>query len=184
VTDLVLDPGKSNLRIRTFAEGLFAKLAHDLELRCTQLEGKASRQGDDLSTGKAELDVPLGGIDVAGTLKGEVVDDRGLSPSDRADCLAKMRKDVFQAGPSESVHVEVVLENGSARVKVVPPNGSSVERTMRPTLTDEGGGRVRVKGALDVSLKAIGSGVVKGPMNAFRVKDRVEILFDVTFQPA
>lgn len=184
MADLLLDPAKSRVRIRTFAEGFFAKLAHDLELTCAKLEGRASRNDDSLTMGTATVDVPVGGIEVAGILKGDSVDERGLSPSDRDDCLSKMRKDVFQSGASATVRVHIVLDGGSARVKIVPPNGRSVERTMRPTVSDEGEGRVRVKGALDVSLASIGSATVKGPMNAFRVKDRVEILFDVMFYPA
>jgi hypothetical protein len=178
VPDLLLDPAKSRIRIRTFAEGLFAKLAHDLELTCTRLEGKASP-----NERTATVEVAIGGIDVAGVLKGDAVDERGLSAADRADCLEKMRKDVFQSGPSATVRVEAAMAGDSARVRIVPPNGRAIERNMRPTVTDEEG-RVRVKGALDVSLAAIGSATVKGPMNAFRVKDRVEILFDVTFYPA
>jgi hypothetical protein len=185
VADLLLDPAKSRVRIRTFAEGLFAKLAHDLELECGKLEGRASRNDDSLSMGTATIDVPVSGIEVAGTLlKNDSVDEHGLSPSDRADCLSKMRKDVFQCGPSGTVRVHVVLDTGSARVKLVPPNGRGIERMARPAVTDEGDGRVRVKGALDVSLASIGSATVKGPMNAFRVKARVEVLFDVVFYPA
>jgi len=47
---------------------------------------------------------------------------------------------------------------------------------------DEGkGSAARVRGDLVVSLSALGSSTVKGPMNAFRVKDAVEISFDVVF---
>lgn len=184
MADLLLDPAKSRVRIRTFAEGLFAKLAHDLELTCTKLEGRASRNDGSLTIGTATVDVPVGGIEVAGILKGDTVDAKGLSQSERGDCLAKMRKEVFQSGESAMVRVHVVLDGGSARVKIVPPNGRSIERTARPTVTDDGDGRLRVKGAVDVSLASIGSATVKGPMNAFRVKDRVEILFEVVFYPA
>jgi len=184
VAELLLDPAKSRVRIRTFAEGLFAKLAHDLELTCAKLEGRASRNDESTTVGTATVDVPVGGIEVAGILKGDSVDERGLSPSDRADCLEKMRKDVFQASASATVRVHVVMDAGAARVRIVPPNGRAIERAVRPTVSDDGDGRVRVKGALDVSLASIGSATVKGPMNAFRVKDRVEILFDVVFYPA
>lgn len=184
MADLLLDQAKSRVKIRTFAEGLFAKLAHDLELQCTKLEGKASRSDDGPTKGTATIDVPVGGIEVAGVLKGDAVDEQGLSAGDRSDCLEKMRKDVFHTGPTGIVRVHVTLDDGSARVRIEPPNGRAVERTMRPNVTEEGAGRVRVRGALDVSLAAIGSATVKGPMNAFRVKDRVEILIDVTFYPA
>ena len=183
MADLVLDPAKSRVRLRTFAEGLFARLAHDLELTCTELSGRATRHESNAASGTATIDVPIGKIEVAGVLQGGRVDERGLSPSDRADCLEKMRKDVFHANASAIVRVHVVLDNGAARVRIEPPNGRAVERTTRPDVTAEDGA-VRVTGTLDLSLAAIGSAQVKGPMNAFRVKDRVEVLFDVGFYPA
>lgn len=181
--DLVLVPEKSRVRIRTFAEGLFARLAHDLELTCHRLSGRATRHATIADAGTATIDVPVNEIEVAGVLHGDRVDERGLSPSDRADCLEKMRKDVFHATGPATVRVHVVMEGGSAQVRVVPPNGRTVEQATRPEVRDEEGGALRVKGALDLSLAAIGSSTVKGPMNAFRVKDRVEVLFDVVFAP-
>lgn len=185
VSELVLDSKKSRVRIRTFAEGLLARLAHDLELVCSDLSGRASvnERADGAQTGSATIDVPIAKIAVLGILHGEHVDEQGMSASDRSDCLDKMRKDVFHAGPGAAVHVTVVVEAGAARVRIEPPNGRAVERTVRPEITESGGG-LRAKGSIDLSLAAIGSSTVKGPMNAFRVKDKVEILFDVTFYPA
>jgi hypothetical protein len=43
----------------------------------------------------------------------------------------------------------------------------------------------RVSGRLELSIAGLGGGTVKGPMNAFRVKDTVEVLFDLEWrQPA
>src|SRR5690606_11695914 len=93
VTKLTLDTEKSRVRIHTFAEGMFARLAHDLELSCGRLSGSAERT--DEGVGAGSLTVPLAGIRVSGTLKGGRLDPRGLSASDRDDVLTKMRKDVF-----------------------------------------------------------------------------------------
>ena len=177
--DLVLDPARSVVRLQTFAEGLFARLAHDLELTCGGLRGGvAHRQG---LAGTATIEAPLERFEVKGTLaKDGSIDDRGLSPSDRRDCLAKMIKDVFHAHATDAVRVEATSESGSVRVRVIPPNGRPVEVVTRPELREEAG-VVYAKGSFDLSLEAIGSDVVKGPMNAFRVKDRVKVLFDVAF---
>ena len=183
MTDLVLDPGKSRVRIRTYAEGLFARLAHDVELTCTKLSGRATRAEGIPPSGTANVEVPIGGIDVVGYLHGGRVDEgRKLLQIERDEILSKMRKDAFHSDASAVVRVEATLEGGSARVKIVPPNGTSVEHTVRPKVTEETGA-VRLEGTFDLSLKAIGSSTVKGPMNAFRVKDRVEILFEVVFAP-
>src|SRR4051812_2024020 len=94
VTKLVLDPAKSRVRLHTFAEGLFSRLAHDLELECHGIEGTGERRGD--GSGSASIRLPIGRIEVAGALKGGRVDSHALSPSDREEILRKMRKDVFQ----------------------------------------------------------------------------------------
>ncbi len=181
MSELTLDPKSSKIRIRTFAEGLFARLAHDLELSATKFTGTAKRDGDG---GSATVEVDIHAIDVAGVLhKDGRIDERGLSPSDKHDCLDKMRREVFRAKTGDVVKVTATLEGKSARVDVVPPNGRNVTRTVGVELAEEDVS-LRVKGKVDVSLSAIGSATVKGPMNAFRVKDVVEVHFDVVFRPA
>jgi hypothetical protein len=183
VTKLVLDSEKSRIRIRTFAEGLFSRLAHDVELVCGNVSGTAERTGSD--SGSAQLEIPIGKIDLHGTLKDGRVDPNGLSPSDREDLIGKMRHDVFhtRGDASAVVRVEGTLDAGKARVRVVPPKGRTVERSVTLRLEPEGAG-ARVSGQLDLSLKEIGSDPVKGPMNAFRVKDSIELLFDLVFSEA
>jgi hypothetical protein len=174
---LVLDPSKTKVRLRTFAEGLFARLAHDLELECRELTGTAEIDSSTRS-GTARILAPIDKIDVLGTLsKDKKVDPKGLSPSDREDCLGKMRKDVFHATKG-NVTVEATIDSGKARVTITPPNGKTITTRAINLATDDA---TTLTGTLEISLSAIGSDTVKGPMNAFRVKDMVEIVFDVTF---
>lgn len=184
MSKLVLDSTKSRITIRTFAQGLLARLAHDLELVCRTLTGSAERLGPDQGT--ATLEIPIGEIDVAGTLKGDRVDPAGLSASDREDCLRKMHKDVFhiRSGASDVIRVEATLDAGKARVRLIPPKGRTVERPIEAHIEREDAGGTRVSGRFEISLGAIGSDPVKGPMNAFRVKDAVEISYDVFFSRA
>jgi hypothetical protein len=187
VSDLVLDAESSTVRINTFAEGLLARLAHDLELTCGYLSGTASRNDADAPGGTASIEAPLHGLALAGVrAKNGNLDERGLSPSEQRDCLAKMQHDVFHARPDAVVRLEVHLDGGSARVRLVPPNGRAVESVIRTDVHPDGNGLrgLRAKGSFEISLAAIGSEVVKGPLNAFRVKDKVKITFDVRFAPA
>jgi hypothetical protein len=173
---LVFDSDKSKIRIRTFAEGLLARLAHDLELVATKTSGHGTRAS-------ATVEVDIHAIDVAGVLeKDGRVDDRGLSPSDKHDCLDKMRREVFRAKPGDVVRVEATLDGKRARLAITTPNGRTVERSAGVDVRDEDGGGVRVKGKVEISLASIGSERVKGPMNAFRVKDIVEVHFDAVFR--
>lgn len=185
VPDLVLDDAASRVRLHTFAEGLFARLAHDLALGCTRLRGSALRASGDAVAGTAELEVPLAGIVVLGVLAAGRIDESGLAPNDRRDALAKMRREVFHADESAVVRVRVTLDGGNASVVLATPNGREVTLTARPTVRETPAG-LRVTGTLDVSLAAIGSDPIKGPMGAFKVKDRVEVHVDLvwTAQPA
>jgi hypothetical protein len=167
---LELDADKSRIRIRTYAEGMFARLAHDLELVCDGLRGTSDAH-------RATLEVDVGRIAVAGVLRGESVDPRGISENDKKDCLAKMRREVFPAG--DLVRVEATLDGARAAVVVRMPDGRSTTTTI-PVEVDGH----RVKGSLALSLSKLGAPVVKGPMSAFRVRDTVEILFDVSFATA
>ena len=183
-TKLALDPSRSRLRIQTFAQGLFARLAHDLELVCRDLRGSAEQTGAD--DGTATLAIPIAKIDVAGVLKSGHVDPNGLAPSDRGACLGKMRTDVFHVrgeGEGEVVRVEATLERGKARVRVIPPNGRALARPIDTRIERDDDG-VRVSGRAEISLDGIGSDPVKGPMNAFRMKDEVLVLFDLVFVEA
>lgn len=176
MTDLVLDTARSRVRIRTYAEGLFARLAHDLELVCADLEGKAAHDGD---RGTARLEAPIGSISVAGVLQGDRVEADGLSTAEKRDVLEKMTRDVFHGAGDARVVVEATLDNGSARVKVTPPNGRIYETTVKVETTG-----ARATGSLEIPLSGIGANPVKGPMGAFRMKDRVLVLFDVAFRAA
>lgn len=136
-----------------------ARLAHDLELVATAVEGTA-----DAEAKTAHLEVRLDRIVVKGVLgKGS------LTPSDEKAILEKMHADVFRAPPG----AKVVVDATPQKVRVSFPNGRVVEAPLR--LSSD------TKGELALSLDAIGSRVVKGPMNAFRVKDRVEVLFDLAW---
>jgi len=74
----------------------------------------------------------------------------------------------------------VKIQASADNVKLVLQNGREVAIAARVSVDD-----LHASGSFDVSLSAIGSDAVKGPMNAFRVKDRVTVLFDVRFrQPA
>jgi hypothetical protein len=180
VTDLILDSSRSRVRVHTFAEGVFARLAHDLELACDGLVGSGSREG--AGRGSATIDAPLSAFRVVGTFKDGRVDDKALSPSDRRDILEKMRREVFHAGEGEALRVEVAYDGGAAEIRLRLPAGRAFTETMRPSLREDGH-ELFVSGALEVSLAALGSDVIKGPMGAFRVKDRVEVLVELVFRP-
>ncbi len=180
MADLVLDRSRSRVRIHTFAEGLFARLAHDLELTCEDLSGSCSRPTPE--TARATIQVPIAGIHVIGVLRSGAVDRDVLSAADLRDIADKMRREVFQAGVSAVIRVDVSYEAEDAHCRLTLPNGRVVARATRPQITVDDGA-TRVRGKLEVSLSSIGSAPVKGPMGAFRVRDDVAVSSDLWFVP-
>ena len=123
------------------------------------------------------LEGVLDRIRVAGVLgKGGAVDAQKLSASDRDDILAKMRREVFHA--SDGV---VKIEATSASMRLVVPSGRAL--TLAAGSFERGEGRVTARGRFSVACSAIGSDVVRGPMNAFRVKDEVVVLHASNLRP-
>lgn len=180
---LVLDSERSLVRVRTFAEGFLSKLAHDLELVCRDLRGDAERGGD--KRGSARVEVPVSAIAIGGVLKNGYVDANAMSGFERSEALSKMRKDVFQTAAKDAVvRASATVDGTSARFALAFPNGRELEREGTFTFVEDGPDTVRVSGSFSLSLQAIGSAPVKGPMNAFRVKDSVELLFELAFTPA
>jgi hypothetical protein len=182
VTELVLDRSRSRARIQTFAEGLLSRMAHDLELTCEDLSGTATRD-EGGAKGSASIRVPVMGIQVVGVLRNRAVDRDVLSSSDSREIQGKMRREVFQAGAGANIELDVEYAAPEARLRMSFPNGRTVTSRVRADVT-ETDGIVRVRGDLDVSLSSIGSAVVRGPMGAFRVRDRVQIAVDLYFVPA
>lgn len=180
MTDLALDASRSRVRIHTFAEGLFARLAHDLELVCGDLSGTATHTA--AGEGSAVVSAPLRGIEVAGVVEHGRVDGSRLSSSDRRDILDKMQREVFHATPASAVKIEASLDGSSARVRITLPNGRRTDASATTIVREEDGG-LGTSGGFSMSLSEIGAGVIKGPMGAFRVKDRVEVVFDLVFKP-
>lgn len=168
MAEYVIDSARSSIHIRTFAEGLMARLAHDLVLVATSVAGTSD------GAAKAHLEIPVAGLAVAGVLgKDGAIDTRTLSASDHRAILEKMRADVFRGDGL------VVVDADREVARLTFPNGRTVETPWRAE-REEG---QRVVGELSLSLEAIGSNVVRGPMNAFRVKDRVVVAFDLVFVP-
>ncbi|MGO8998851.1 MAG: hypothetical protein ACLQVI_36465 [Polyangiaceae bacterium] len=164
-----LDAARSRLAIYTMAEGLFSALAHDLELVAGDLQG----EGDEPS---AEVRVPVASIRVTGVMKRGKLDTGVLSSADRESIERQIRDDVL---PGPEVVARGTLEGGRASIEIVGPRGKT-RVTCDLSATSEQGGK-RVRGHTEVSLAAIGAPRVKGPMGAFRVKDRVRIEVDLVF---
>ena len=178
MTELRIDPAASRLVLRTRAVGVLARLAHDLEIAAAALQGHARL--DDASW-TAELLIPTAHLTVAGALRGERLDPSALSANDRQQIENRMRDDVLCA--ATEVRIEASgrsRERAEARV-IVSSGAATVSAPLR--VAEAPGGGLTVSGSCQLSLRALGIPEIKGPMGAFKIRDDLEIRFDLTLLP-
>ncbi|MFO0755158.1 MAG: hypothetical protein U0359_01600 [Byssovorax sp.] len=176
-TTFTIDP-PSRLLVHTRAEGLLARLAHDLELSSKEISGTASLDGDAWT---AELDVPVRSLTVEGVLRGDVVDHAALSGGDREQILSKMREDVF--GTTTNVEARAQGSRRDRGEAIIACGRASMRAPITLSVKGREGGALHASGSFEVSIKALGGKPVKGPLGAFAVKDRVTIRFALTLIP-
>ena len=174
-----VDTAASHVVIHTRAEGLLARLAHDLELAARDVSGTAALDGD---VWKAELRVHTAEVRVVGAVHGDRVDTGTLSASERSDIERKMREDVFGSVTAIVVKAAGMSRHAGEATLIV----GKAHATSPLTLSAEElpNGDVRADGHFAVSLDAIGAKPIKGPLGAFRVKDAVEVAFKLTLRAA
>ena len=161
-----VDASQSKIAIYTYAEGLFSRLAHDLALEAPISSG-------DVTGDTCTLHIAVRGIRVIGAVKKGNVDTRILSSADRDTIEAQIRGDVFH-GADREILVTGVRDAREARIAIVAPTG----RTDVVCAVETEGG-TRAKGEVEVSMKAMGIAAVKGPLGAFRLADRVKVVFEI-----
>lgn len=172
-----LDPSRSSLRVFTYAEGLFARLAHDLELGIHEAEVRVTSDGDQQ---RVVAHVPLAALRVEGVVKHGALRTDVLSEKDHEEILAKMRGDVFDgASASDRLGLEATLVGSRVEGSLLLPSGKRVALVFSLESAPGGEPRPHVKGAFDLSLKKIAGADVKGPLGAFRIADRVHVSLDL-----
>ncbi|MEJ7735172.1 MAG: hypothetical protein WKG00_39045 [Polyangiaceae bacterium] len=177
MTRHVFDLTASSLRIRTRASGLLARLAHDLELRATVLEGSVEEEPGSWTT---DLRAAVSGLRVAGTLHGDRLDPAALSASDRAEIERKLRDEVLRVA---EVRVRATgRDRASAEVQVIAARTAQTRASL--SVREVAAGELQVVAALPLSLRALGVAEVKGPLGAFKVDDTVQVLVDLRLRPA
>lgn len=90
-TERVLGPGEVTVELFTFREGLLAAAGHDLRLRATAFELWL-----DLEAAAVRARFDAAALEVVCARRGERDDPGALSPSDKAQILSTVRRDVLR----------------------------------------------------------------------------------------
>jgi hypothetical protein len=178
MADLALDLAASTFNLRTRAEGMFSRLAHDLEIAAEGFSGEVAVEGDRWT---ATVRFPVRMLRVVGVLRGDNVDRGVLSKKDRAEIERRLAREIIRV---EEVVVEASGDShasGEARIRI----GDREERVPLSLVTEpRRDGELAAEGKGKASLRALGIPEVKGPLGAFRVSDTVELSFWVMLAPA
>lgn len=171
----------SVVRVETKATGLLAKLAHDLSIVARPTMSTSFAKDEVVVT----VQVAPSQLRVDGVRKGDVVDRSILSNQDRADIENKMRREVLV---SRDVVAEVRLQRADLASLGQSTPTVQVSLTIHDrTLTfpcrielQADDKRLLVKATWVVAMSKYGLQPVKGPLNAFRVSDQVEVHVNLT----
>lgn len=167
----VIDNASSKLTIRTRAQGMLARLAHDLSILARSIEGQA--QLLDKDGWSAALTVAPS-LFVEGVLKGDRVDTTVLSPADRQEIERRLLDEILRR---KEVHIDASgSARSSGRAKVTMAGGSANASTQLQ-IRERDDGALEAKGQAELSLEALGVPPIKGPLNAFKVADTVVVQF-------
>ncbi len=168
----------STVTVRTGTEGLFARMAHRLELVARPAEGWGEREGEVL---RGALRVRSSDLHVTGVLRGDRVDAHVLAAADVSAIDARVAGDLFGGVVTFDIEVDARGEAAGATASVSSPRGTA---TLPVRLTvEEEGESLRVVGEARLSLRALGAGPVSGPLGAFRVADELDVTFRGHFVP-
>ena len=158
-----LDPARTTLTLRTGVEGLFAAVAHSLELRAQSVTGEIEGE-------RGTLRVRVASLRVAGALSHGRVDPAVPSPADKAEIERRIREDVLTG--ADDISVDVAVAGSTARLTVHAPHGT---QAVTCEIARDG---LQVRGHCRLSLQALGVAKVKLPLGAARVSDAVEVSFE------
>lgn len=160
---------------------MLARLAHDLEIASTEVGGTATSDGASFT---AELVVPVASLRVVGARKGDRLDTGVLSEGDRAEIERKIRVEVFEGDREVACKAEgSSLDRGEVALTIGGVSSLMRRARLTQTVKEAPGGGSSVEGRAELSLSALGIREVKGPLNAFRVADTVEVLYKFVVDP-
>lgn len=165
MTTYTVDPERSIITLKTRAKGLLSALAHDLELRATVARGTATREGE---RWEGELFIAPSSIKVVGAIKSGKTSP--LSKIEVDMCEKRIVTEVF-----EGVREIVVKAHGTI---ADPKIDVTAKRTAAAKLKISLEGEV-LRGRGSVSIQALGLPEVKAPLNAFTVRDEVDVEADL-----
>jgi polyisoprenoid-binding protein YceI len=163
-----LGPDNASLHVKTYREGLAAKVGHDLVIEVTRWEATV-----DLAESKVELSADARSLEVREGVRGV----KPLTEKDRSEIRKNIDELVLQGQPIAFRSRIVRLADGDGPLVVegdLTMAGSTRPVTARLDVSADG----RVSGTIPLTQSNWGIKPYRGLMGALKVRDDLEIAID------
>jgi polyisoprenoid-binding protein YceI len=163
-----LGPDNASLQVKTYREGMAAKVGHDLVIDVTRWDATV-----DLTAGTVELNADPRSLEVREGVRGL----KPLSDKDRSEIHRNIDEKVLRGQP-------IVFRSTAARLseadgQLVVEGQLTMAGTTRPvTLQLDVGADGRVGGTIPLTQSDWGIKPYRGLMGALKVRDSLEIVLD------
>jgi polyisoprenoid-binding protein YceI len=163
-----LGPDNASLHVKTYREGLAAKVGHDLVIEVTRWEATV-----ELAESKVELSADARSLEVREGVRGV----KPLTDKDRSEIRKNIDDQVLQGQPIAFRSRNVRLADGDGPLVVegeLTIAGSTRPVTARLDVSADG----RVSGTIPLTQSNWGIKPYRGLMGALKVRDELEIVID------
>jgi polyisoprenoid-binding protein YceI len=164
-----LGPHNASLQVKTYREGVAAKVGHDLVLEVTRWEATLDVPGD-AAGARVELTADPRSFAVREGVRGV----KPLTDRDRDEILKNIDEKVLHGQPIAFRSTAVRTDGDRLAVDGELTMGGST-RPVSTTLHAEGG---RVRGTIPLTQSEWGIKPYRGLMGALKVRDELEIVID------
>ena len=167
-----LGPDNASLHVKTYREGLAAKVGHDLVIEVTRWEATV-----ELAESKVELSADARSLEVREGVRGV----KPLTDKDRDEIRKNIDEKVLQGQPIVFRSREVRVADGGGPLVVegdLTIAGSTRPVAARLDVSTEG----RVSGTIPLTQSEWGIKPYRGLMGALKVRDGLEIVLDARLQ--
>ena len=169
MTSAQIGPETGTLTVKTYREGVAAKVGHDLVIEVTRWEGTVEL-GDGGALSAVELSADPRSLEVREGVRGV----KPLSDRDRAEIRKNIDEKVLHGQPIAFRSTAVRQEDGGLAVDGELTMGGST-RPVSARLDASGG---RVSGTIPLTQSEWGIKPYRGLMGALKVRDELEIVVD------
>jgi polyisoprenoid-binding protein YceI len=163
-----LGPDNASLHVKTYREGLAAKVGHDLVIEVTRWEATV-----ELAESKVELSADARSLEVREGVRGV----KPLTDKDRTEIRKNIDEKVLQGQPIVFRSREVRMADGEGPLVVegeLTIAGSTRPVTAQLDVSTDG----RVSGTIPLTQSHWGIKPYRGLMGALKVRDELEIVID------